>query len=87
LFPPFHNSQHQLNIATPQRPNVPPWLAMVSIVSMAGEELLTLELKDFDVAVQLRMEVSAKWRCVKGEDGKITGKGKKREKKGKKGKK
>lgn len=31
---------------------------MVSIVSMAGEELLTLELKDFDVAEQLKMEVA-----------------------------
>ena len=58
---------------------------MVSIVSMAGEELLTLELKDFDVAEQLKMEVSAEMAmCQRGEDGKITGKGKKKGKKGEK---
>ena len=57
---------------------------MVSIVSMAGEELLTLELKDFDVAEQLKMEVSAEMAmCQRGERWENNRQGKKKGKKGK----
>ena len=67
-FPQF--SAQQLNSSTAPRRYVAsqPWFAMVPIVSLAGEELLTLELKDDADAQQLQMEVSAifvQWRCVK----------------------
>lgn len=59
---------------------------MVPIVSMAGEELLTLELKDFDVAEQLQMEASAVEMAM-GQRGEHMGKSQAREKKEKKGEK
>ena len=71
-----HNSQ--LNIATQPTSRLATQLAMVSIVSMAGEELLTLELKDFEMAEQLQMEISAlsavEMASCQKKNGKIEGK-------------